>query len=41
MEIKTKLAANLEVSRIVLGMWRLLDWNKFMEIMNVKQLLEK
>ncbi|MFT7119637.1 MAG: putative oxidoreductase [Flavobacteriales bacterium] len=28
MEIKTKLAANLEVSRIVLGMWRLLDWNK-------------
>jgi predicted oxidoreductase len=28
MEIKTKLAANLEVSRLVLGMWRLLDWNK-------------
>jgi predicted oxidoreductase len=28
MEIKTKLSANLEVSRIVLGMWRLLDWKK-------------
>lgn len=28
MEIKTKLASNLEVSRLVLGMWRLLDWNK-------------
>jgi predicted oxidoreductase len=28
MDMNTKLAANLEISRLVLGMWRLLDWNK-------------
>ncbi len=28
MEMKTKLVSHLEISRLVLGIWRLIDWNK-------------